>query len=426
MSSTTTNTNTPRSRESLLAARACLNIFEFKALCESDDIELVQRAVRDKTNPTAAPTMRYFWNRKHQEKGGGNIVLLIGDLLKPVSSHPFLLRKPEKHKDADASATALGAFTAIPDPEEAAAWEFVQNWMLDVITAAGIIKLPKKNAAGRMEPMNATRDEVESTGFAPIAMLPTDIGRHVCVSQKLQMASGELQTQFHFIKTVPRLNDDKAPVLNAAGEPMQSLRRCGTFDPAEVLIPSTRIFTVVELGELRKTQGKFRSMLYVRQCLVEQPKKVQHTAAIVMGGLVLEDEAEDDDAIAGDDDTSVANTGGGVADDDGQAVPATGQLGGGGGCGDGGNGTAGLPQPWWALNNLDKSIAVPESGTAPGATSVTTAGGPPPAIPVPVMDAGDASMDLDALHASLEKQQAAAPAQKMVVPPKRPRAMAEE
>lgn len=225
-------------------------IDEVMALVRENKIRLKKVDVKPEARKPGAPIARYFWNNETQPKGSLQIV--IGDAYKPKNLQPFLLKKPSKFQGgpgtAESQSDSFGAFTSIACPEESRHWLDFTEWIAQQVLAAGIVmKLKSKT-----EP-ETNIDEVKRV-LAEVAMESSTGGGTVCLSQKFQMGGKipELRTKFHYFEEEEAEDGEKTVVIG------------DEFD-GNTLDASRNIFSIVELGELKFTQAKWRSMLYARE-----------------------------------------------------------------------------------------------------------------------------------------------------------------
>lgn len=283
-----------------------LNIVSLVKAIKDGEVYLAASKVRGGPASAAgegagAQAPRFFWNRRDHT---GSVYLMIGDITKPQSSHPFLLLQPSKHKDSADNATGRGAFTAIPDPEEAEAWIELYRLQVEQIlklnNELGFIKITKRNPdTKRNETRSAsTVEEIEEV-FAPMALEPTEDKKNLCLWQKLQLGGPgmkeEIITKFKYVELSPVTDAAGNPTMDQAGEPVRQLKFCGSYDP-DSLKPSDRVFSLVEMGELKFSQQKWRSMLYVRTFLKEKVETAAAVPAVMMGNLILALDEEDGEA----------------------------------------------------------------------------------------------------------------------------------
>lgn len=237
-----------------------LNIMQFKEKCIAGEISL--RASVKKDDPTAKP--RYFWNIKGVN---GSPMLMIGDATRPSDCHPVILRKPAPHEDSGPDATGWGAFTGIIAADEQEAWAWVQNWIYEQIHALKVLKGKK------YEDIEEVKREV-----GPLVLLPQKEDDKVCIWQKLQLGTKfpELTTRFFEVTVVDG-----------------ALKKKKSYDP-NTLDKAQNFFTLAELGELKKSQGKWRSMLYVRAAM-RPPTTVRPKPKVTFGGMTLDYDAPSED-----------------------------------------------------------------------------------------------------------------------------------
>ncbi len=242
-----------------------LNIIELKAECEAGHVSLtVRKSKKD-------DTLRFFWN---QTNTFGGIPLLIGDLTKPETSQPFIIKPPSKHAKAELNSTGLNTFVGVPDPEEAEAWTWFCSWYLDQIIAAEVVQR-KKPVKGKPDETDAEyRTRVEMMCVLP-AKLPETDTQHVCISPKIQTGGthDELVTQCLYLKD--GVEEDGSPCFDSDG----------TFKPENVSV-SARVAFYVELGELKYVQGAWRTMLYARSMMMRRSAQKEEPK-VVMGGMQI-------------------------------------------------------------------------------------------------------------------------------------------
>lgn len=221
------------------------------------------KAVSLKNRQTNMTTERYFWNRVGHK---GSLSIEIGDMTKPESSWPFLLREPSKHPDQGDEQSTLGAFTAIPDPEERDAFLWFREWMLERIFEKKVVKGKKG------ESLESVRTEV-----AQLGILPETDGQHFCFNQKLQPGGSieSLRTQAFAVYT-SKAADGSTEYEEGPGLDVATLRASST------------IFTNVDFSELKRSQGKWRTSMYTRKlvCVSEKTEPVQETSFRI-GGVVI-------------------------------------------------------------------------------------------------------------------------------------------
>lgn len=246
-----------------------LNILQVVQHCKDGLISLEPST---KKNEAGIASTRWFWNRKGHR---GSVKILIGDATRV--DHPFLLKDPSRHPDAKDDVTSKGALTAIKDKEEAEAWEWFREWMYQQIFEKGVIK-GKKGAT-----LESVRFECEMPGG-----VPEEEGQHFFLWQKLQFGGAykDLITSFFYIE-LSDVKDAKGNIVidPETKKPKQELLQRGAFD-GNKLAKARTIFSLVELGELKKSQGKLRSPLYTRVCMTFKQKKPE-APKVTMGGLTL-------------------------------------------------------------------------------------------------------------------------------------------
>lgn len=234
-----------------------------QAVLEAKEGKIDLKEVSLKNRQTNMTTTRYFWNRTGHK---GSLYLQIGDMTKPETSWPFLLREPSKHPDQGDDVSTLGAFTAIPDREEMEAFVWFREWMVQRIFEKKVVKGKKG------ETLDSVRTEVAQFGIVP----ETD-GQHFCFYQKLQPGGSieGLRTQAFAVYT------------SKAADGSTEYEEGPTLDVSALRASST-IFTNVELGELKRSQGKWRSCAYTRKlvCVSEKAEPVQETTFRI-GGVVI-------------------------------------------------------------------------------------------------------------------------------------------
>ena len=246
--------------------RDCPNIIQVAKEAKAGLIDLHETVLKDRK--TNLPTTRYYWNRVGHK---GSLYFHCGDINKPESSWPFLLREPSKHPDQSDDVSVLGAFTAIPDPEEREAFLWFREWMLQRIFEKKVVKGKKG------ETLESVRTEV-----AQLGLVPETEGHNFCFTQKLQPggAIAELRTRAMLIYktyvTDPATGATVAEYEEGPDLDMQTLRA------------SSNVITNMELGELKRSQGKWRSSLYTRQlvCVTEKTQVIQDKTFRI-GGVVV-------------------------------------------------------------------------------------------------------------------------------------------
>lgn len=279
-------------------------ITDIAALIDSKSIELVVRKSGGDTQSSGAakgvaPAARYFFNIKNQR---GPVTILVGN---PTRMHdeeyasPFLLRKPEEYKDQTKATPerrpegmypSYGAFTALPDAEEAAAWTKFYKFFVDSILEKNLITIPARNLTGMNE---EGKRKMYMTRIGELVKLPEDADegvetkrRNVCITQKLNMdprPTSALGTKFYVVEVVTR--SDGQPALK---------RKLITQDTAEgMMAAGTRICSRVEIGELKPIQEKFRAMMYTREVyLLPSTGRGASNTEIIAGMAVIDDEDE--------------------------------------------------------------------------------------------------------------------------------------
>jgi hypothetical protein len=259
-----------------------MTITELVAACKRGDILLERKTLRAKPvdggagggSGGPATVDRWFWNIKG--KTNTPVSILLGDITKPDDRQPFLLKQPAPHKDAGADNTGMGALTAISDPEETEAWKEFNEWYVNKVIDSGCVTSDKIKPGITPEMKRALQNlMVAEIGVPPT---PDDPKRaHFCLWQKLQLGGRipELATKFMYVG----MNEEK-----------HKLEKQGTFDPATTLRAGTRVCSIMDLGELKFSQGKWRSMLYTRVLLVPAKATVAKPdhSKIVMGGFELD------------------------------------------------------------------------------------------------------------------------------------------
>lgn len=249
-----------------------VNIVELVEECKAGHVSLVAR----KSKKDKDDALRYFWNWTAHH---GGIPLLIGDLTKPDASQPFVIKAPSKHEKAEANSTGLNVFVGIPDGVEAESWTWFCGWYLDQIIEVGVIPR-RKGVKGKPDETDAEyRTRVEMLVQLP-ARLPETDTQNVCVSPKIQTGgtNKSLITQCLYLKDG----------VDEAGAPCFDMD--GTFEP-EAAGTSSRIAFLTDFGELKMSQGKWRTMLYARTMMMRKSAQKEETV-VLMGGLQIRKLAE--------------------------------------------------------------------------------------------------------------------------------------
>jgi hypothetical protein len=267
--------------------RESISILQVVEECKEGKISLKEVTLKDRK--TNLLTTRYFWNRANHR---GSLCIQVGDMTKPETSWPFLLREPSKHPDQGDDVATLGAFTAIPDPDEVAGWLWFREWQLQEIFAKKVVKGKKG------ETLDSVRTEV-----ALIGIVPESEGQHFCFNQKLQPGGSieALRTQASTVYS-ERVTDPTTGVTHTEYEQGPELEM-------HTLRPSDTLFTDIEIGELKKSQGKHRSTVHTRTLVrvVEKRAPVRDTTFRIGGVVVKRREAVAVEAVETVDDSLVGN-----------------------------------------------------------------------------------------------------------------------
>jgi hypothetical protein len=181
-------------------------------------------------------------------------------------------KKPERHPDSLPDCTSKGALTIVPDKTEGDAWVVFNQWLKREILRVGAVK-DKKNQ------VVTTIEKLESE-FKDIIVEP-DVSnkdrQNVCFWQKFQVGSkiADLNTKFYYISCVE----------NERGE--KTVTRGGEFSD-DVLKAGMAVFTVISVGELKKSPTGWGISLYTRHAYMNEPSEDDSTEPIVMfGGVKL-------------------------------------------------------------------------------------------------------------------------------------------
>ena len=228
------------------------------------------------------PTTRYFWNRKDHT---GSIRIVIGDAFKPKEKQPFLLATPSKFDEKSISDT-MGAFTSIPDHDEATCWKEFSDWMGKQLIAQGIFDTKKGPPAPEQIPI------ILASKIEPIVKVPddaTDDAMRVTMSQKLNTGTNPLlATKCQFLTISP-----------------EGIPELGDYFPFTDLAASRNVFTVVELGEASEKLQKWRTMMYIRN-LYAFPAAAAKPATFRMGKHVIDASAAKKSRSSGGDAATAA------------------------------------------------------------------------------------------------------------------------
>jgi hypothetical protein len=247
--------------------RACISIIEAVEECKAGNIDLTEHTQKDRK--TGLPVTKYYWDRVGHK---GSLYLQVGDMTKPITSWPFLLREPSKHPDQGDEVSALGAFTAIPDPAEREAFLWFREWQLERIFAKKVVKGKKG------ETLESVRSEVRQLG-----LVPESEGQNFCFTQKLQPGGSieSLRTNASVVyKSVV-----KDPVTGLS----ETVYDEGPDLDMHTLRASANIFTNIELGALQRIGGKWNAgLMYVRKLVCVTAKEEQVTdTTFRIGGVVV-------------------------------------------------------------------------------------------------------------------------------------------
>jgi hypothetical protein len=313
-------------------ATPAYTIQEIVKLFEEKRIELVGRPDTKKKDAAAsgggakggAPAMRYWWNLKdeHGYPVRGPVTINVGNAPRmadePGYQAPILLVKPEEWQDPNKGAAAprpegtyptYGAFTALQDPEEIAAWARFHKLYTDAILDKKIITVPARALAGLNE---EGRRSILCQKIAEVVKLPDDFGaavdpgagagvgepkrKNTCITQKLNMDPRYGQpyngTKFFQVRmrTPPDGGAPKMQRMLLSLDPVESQKKADAM-----MHKGMRIASRVELGELKLHLEKYRTMLYTREVYFMPP--VVHSTAAVSSicGVAVEDVGSFDD-----------------------------------------------------------------------------------------------------------------------------------
>jgi hypothetical protein len=257
-----------------------ISITEALALAETGGIVL--KRVQNKGEIAKKVPFRYFWNKTSGGRGG--LQIRVGDAGKPRDQQPFLLVTPSKFKGTNPKdqgvGNALGAFTCIPDLEEAKAWNDFYEWMLKQVASfpelcedfdkdeKGCAVINKSFRKFVACPLKFPKEDSELKG--------------ICISQKIMaMPPGDgkesLNTIFRFLEE------------DGVDEDGKTQYDLGDVYDISILGPSSTVISVVELSELRKTpQDKLGVSLYVRYMFTYPASSSSANTMVRIGGRILD------------------------------------------------------------------------------------------------------------------------------------------
>jgi hypothetical protein len=276
-------------------------------------LEKQMQKERDGASKSAGGAVpKYYWNIRGKR---AKITIVVGNPARMDSDDyqaPYLLRKPEEYKDTSGKAIprdesrypTYGAFTALPDPDEAAAWARFNQHVIDTITNAKLVALPK-DVEKMAEPVQ--KMYVKSKIAEPVKLPEEsdDKRRNVCITQKLSMDPVDpwKGTKFYTIRVVH-------------GENKIALRKITLERAEELMNTGAKITSKVELGECKFVLEKWRTMMYTREVYL-LPATVSAAGSDVLCGMAVVDDDDDDEPAAG------GGSGGGASGASGAAAATT-------------------------------------------------------------------------------------------------------
>jgi hypothetical protein len=271
-----------------------LSIQELDEHVKSGNLVLEKQVQKEKdgaSKSAGAPAAKYYWNIRGKR---AKIVIVVGNPARMDSADyeaPYLLLKPEEYKDPsgktvrdESRCPTYGAFTALPDPEEAAAWARFNEHVIDTIIGAKLVALTKES---EKMPEEYQRMFLLNKIAQPVKLPEErDDGkrRNVCITQKLSMDPLEWKgTKFFTIRIVH-------------GENKIAKKKITLERAEELMNTGAKITSKVELGECKFVLEKWRTMMYTREVYL-LPASQSAAGTEVLCGMAVVD--EDDDPAPG-------------------------------------------------------------------------------------------------------------------------------
>lgn len=247
-------------------ANVTLSILQVAALCSEGKMSIESRFIKDDKGQAV---QRWFINRTGVR---GTLTITSGDCTRLDEEYqkPFLGKKPDRHPDSLPDCTSKGALTIIPDKEEGEAWCIFNQWIKREILRVGAVKDKKNQVVTTMEKLESE--------FKDIIVEPdkTKADRqNVCFWQKFQVGSkiADLNTKFYYISCTEDEHGGK------------TVTRGAEFSD-DVLKAGMPIFTVISVGELKKSPTGWGISLYTRHAYMNEPSEDDSTEPVVMFGGV--------------------------------------------------------------------------------------------------------------------------------------------
>lgn len=286
-------------------ATASFTIGQLREAIEAGRVALVKRQIKVRAPEGAAakgPAVmktRYFWSCDGSAR---NISLSIGDAIRMAEDstyeNAFVLKAPSKHEKQTDDSTSMNLFIAIPDKTESADFMFLRTWMREQVAAV----IPELVDIANSIKFGAYAEY----GNAPE---PEKQRMHFGIGLKLQMGGKfeQLKTVFNYIRVKEGPADETGRVTRRAA------RGARIEDPKAAFPPGTKLFALVELGEVQEVSRAFRCSTYAREVYTTRTQGAAAGPVMVMGGCALRDDSSDEEGGSGG---AAAGAGGGGAPSD--------------------------------------------------------------------------------------------------------------